>query len=90
MNERIKKMLMRFTDNYGNGDIDFIEYMDYPKAIKIIDNSVEVTPENPTLNMTITTVETIDELEGLFKKLPEDCVIKIANLESELTLRSRI
>lgn len=64
--------------------------MDYPKAIKIIDNSIAVTPENPTLNTTVTTVETIDELEGLFKKLPEDCVIKIANLESELTLRSRI
>lgn len=90
MNERIKKMLMRFTDNYGNSDIDFIEYMDYPKVIKIIDNSIAVTPENPTLNTTVTTVETIDELEGLFKKLPEDCVIKIANLESELTLRSRI
>lgn len=87
LNDRIKKMLRKFTDDFSNEDIDFIKLLIYPIKITIVNTDLD--DEDPNKKIT-TEAECLSDIESAFKKLPENCEVTIPSITGKMRLISRL
>lgn len=85
--QRVKKLLHKFTEDFSSADIQFIKDLTYPVTIKVLDLSARITPDNDGRYVYV--VDDLYDLEDLFKKLPVNCKVVIPTLMGKMTLISR-
>ena len=86
MSDRVKRLLTTITDDFSSEDIAFIEGLDYPRKVSI--NNLALV-EGQEGKYDSTEVDDLDELEKLFKRLPQRCRVSIVGLTGTLILESR-
>lgn len=86
MADRVKHLLTTITDDFSSEDIAFIEGLDYPRKVSI--NNLELI-EGQDGKYDSAEVDSLEELEKLFKVLPQRCRVSIVGLTGTLILESR-
>lgn len=99
--EKIEKMLLKFTDNFSGEDVEFIRMLVFPTTVTVRD--LAATSDSDPDYDGITKYEVItlfppsregeDQLslwKVLNKKLPEECIVEIAQSKRKMILESRI